>query len=204
MFRQAYGQKAAVGVAFCALMGFGLSAEGAEFDLNDPAWSVNKSQTALVHKNSGMHFSKTLGAFVLDKNIVHDNQGKSVSVVYLAKVKDKQVKATISVQTEETRSIDQLFKVSAMALGLRFGNIKPYKQANIKLSTKRGKLKGKAAAYNVVQKDQSVQNDTRLYMFKMGRNLIKVQTSHPMGFVRGGALIHTDLLKELNWASLKR
>ena len=202
--KKAYGPIVSFGVALCTSMGLGGHAAGADFDLSDPAWSINKTETALVHTRSGMHFQKTLGAFELEKNIVHDNQGKSVSVIYLGGDGDTQVHAKISVQTDEIRTLEQLFKVSSVAFGLRYGNVKPYKVANIKIPTKRGKLPGKAAAYFIEPKGQPVQTDTRLYLFKLGRNVIKVQTRHPMSFPRGSAMIHNDLLKELDWASLKR
>ena len=196
------------GKAFCALIvaaSFALPVHQSAYAQDDPfaiepIWENSTTEEAVVHSKSGMVFPEILGGFQLNKNEANDDEGDSVSVVYTGGTEQKFVEAIVSLQLGETRPLEQCFKVSSVAFGLRNGNVKPYKTANIKIPTNDGSgLRGKAAAYRLPKSDGDGVEDTRLYMFKIGTVLVKIKTRHPDGYAEGSAMIHNDLLKSMNW-----
>ncbi|MEG3620182.1 hypothetical protein V5T82_17085 [Magnetovibrio sp. PR-2] len=165
-----------------------------------PIWEHSQEEQALIHAKSGMVFPEILGGFQLNKSEAADNEGDNVSVVYTGGNEQKFVEAIVSLQLGEKRSLEQCFKVSSAAFGLRNGNTKPYKTADIKIPTNDGiGLSGKAAAYRLPKSDGDEVVDTRLYMFKIGTVLVKIKTRHPDGYAEGSAMIHNDLLKSMKW-----
>ena len=190
---------AVVAASFALPMGQSAHAQDDLFDI-EPIWENSTEEQAVVHAKSGMVFPEVLGGFQLNKNEAADETGNTVSVVYTGGSEQKFVEAIVSLQLGETRTLEQCFKVSSVAFGLRNGNAKPYKTANIKIPTNDGTgLRGKAAAYRLAKGSNGEVEDTRLYMFKIGTVLVKIKTRHPDGYAEGSAMIHNDLLKSMNW-----
>ena len=201
MFRNYTVALSAMVVAVSALLCFEPSAQAQDdpFEI-EPIWENSPEEEAVIHAKSGMVFPEVLGGFQLNKNEAADETGNTVSVVYTGGSEQKFVEAIVSLQLGETRTLEQCFKVSSVAFGLRNGNVQPYKTANIKIPTNDGEgLRGKAAAYRLAKGEDGEVEDTRLYMFKIGTVLVKIKTRHPDGYAEGSAMIHNDLLKSMNW-----